>query len=266
MSFVRAVLRSFKLIGYFVWFGTELLIRRPATRPARADWLHRFCASALRGFNIPISVEGAFPERGALVTNHTGYLDIIVLSAIHPCVFVSKEEIRKWPVIGWLATMAGTVFVERGRGGLRSPRPHRASGGLGCGSAGDLLPGRHYDQRDHAPALPRRAVGPGARRRPAITAGFLHYILDHPNPPNVSVEDQVAYWGDANLLIHIFHFLGLNCVHAHVRIAPAPIAFTSDTQHRKTSAREARNAVCALSPIPLAAPAPEPAASLTTAP
>ena len=130
MPGLRAVLRSIKLIGYFIRYGGELLLRRPATRQARAAWLHRFCASALRGFDIPIEVKGAFPERGALITNHTGYLDIVVLAGIQPCVFVSKAEIRRWPVLGWLAKMAGTVFVERGRGGSAQ----RARAGLQAAS------------------------------------------------------------------------------------------------------------------------------------
>ncbi len=266
MSFVRAVLRSLKLIAYFAWFGSELLLRRPATRPDRADWLHRFCASALRGFNIPISVEGTFPERGALVTNHTGYLDIIVLAATHPCVFVSKEEIRKWPVIGWLATMAGTVFVERGRGGsaIRARTGLQAASDAGVPVAffpegtttnGDTLLPFHA-------GLLAQVLDAGQ----PVTAGFLHYTLDQPNSPGASVQNQVAYWGDANLLLHIFRFLGLEGAHAHLRIAPAPIPFTSDTQHRKTSAKEARNAVCALAPIPLVAPVPpDTSASLTSA-
>src|SRR6202042_3681196 len=83
----------------------------------RADWLHRFCARAMREMGIEINVSGSFPERGAVISNHLSYLDIVVFAAIHRCVFVSKEEIRKWPVVGWMTTMSGTVYVARGHGG-----------------------------------------------------------------------------------------------------------------------------------------------------
>ena len=63
----------------------------------------------------------------------------------------------------------------------------------------------------------------------------------------------MSYWGEVNLLLHIFRFLSLRGVRAHVRIAPGPISFASDTQHRKQSAMEARNAVLALAPVPLEA-------------
>ena len=254
MFFVRAVLRSMKLIGYFVWFGTELLIRRPPTREARADWLHRFCAAALRGFDIPIDVEGMFPEHGALITNHTGYLDIIVLSAVHPCVFVSKAEIRKWPVIGWLATMAGSVFVERGKGGSAL----RAKAGLQAASEAGI-PVAFFPEGTTTNGTTLLAFHAGLLAQvldagQPVTAGFLHYTLEEQNGLGVSVQNQVAYWGDASLLPHIFRFLGLKRPRAHLRIAPAPIKFTSDSQHRKTSAAEARAAVLALATIPLAEP------------
>src|SRR5271156_5825657 len=104
-------------MGMFVVAGTELAVKRPATREQRADWLHRFCARALRRLGIEVSVTGSFPARGAVISNHLSYLDIVVFAALHPCVFVSKAEIRSWPVIGWMTTMSGTVYVERGHGG-----------------------------------------------------------------------------------------------------------------------------------------------------
>ena len=55
-----------------------------------------------------------------LVSNHVSWLDIFVIDALYPSRFVAKAEIRRWPVLGWLVAMAGTVFIERGnRRGLR---------------------------------------------------------------------------------------------------------------------------------------------------
>ena len=49
-----------------------------------------------------------------VVANHVSWLDIFVIDALHPSRFVAKSEIRSWPVAGWLAAMAGTVFIARG--------------------------------------------------------------------------------------------------------------------------------------------------------
>ena len=117
MSFLRALGRSIQLAGYFVRYGTELMVKRPTTREARADWLHRFSAAALKGLEIDVLVVGSFPERGAVISNHLSYVDIVVFAAVHPCVFVSKAEVASVPVLGWMTTMSGTVYVARGRGG-----------------------------------------------------------------------------------------------------------------------------------------------------
>lgn len=50
---------------------------------------------------------------GAIVSNHASWLDIFVLSAAAPVHFVSKAEVGKWPVVGFIARAAGTVFIER---------------------------------------------------------------------------------------------------------------------------------------------------------
>jgi 1-acyl-sn-glycerol-3-phosphate acyltransferase len=51
------------------------------------------------------------------VANHISWLDIPVLGGvIAPC-FLSKQEVRDWPVIGWLARQAGTLFITRGKAG-----------------------------------------------------------------------------------------------------------------------------------------------------
>lgn len=46
--------------------------------------------------------------------NHVSWLDIFVLNCARPTTFVAKSEIRRWPLIGWLASGADTIFIERG--------------------------------------------------------------------------------------------------------------------------------------------------------
>lgn len=46
--------------------------------------------------------------------NHVSWLDIFVLNVVRATAFVAKQEIRHWPVIGWLAAGADTIFIERG--------------------------------------------------------------------------------------------------------------------------------------------------------
>ena len=59
--------------------------------------------------------EGAPPPGSVLLLNHTSWLDVFAIAAAVPARFVSKAEIRRWPVFGWLAILVGTIFIERGR-------------------------------------------------------------------------------------------------------------------------------------------------------
>jgi 1-acyl-sn-glycerol-3-phosphate acyltransferase len=56
-----------------------------------------------------------------LVSNHISWLDILVLGGLLPVRFLSKAEVRNWPLVGWLSACAGTLYIRRGsRGGANS--------------------------------------------------------------------------------------------------------------------------------------------------
>ncbi|MBC7985555.1 MAG: 1-acyl-sn-glycerol-3-phosphate acyltransferase [Sphingomonadaceae bacterium] len=80
----------------------------------RSPWPRRFlgwCASAV---GLKATVLGK-PREGATlyVANHQSWTDILVIGGATGASFVSKEEVRKWPVAGWLATMVGTIYINR---------------------------------------------------------------------------------------------------------------------------------------------------------
>ncbi len=230
----------------FAEAGAELLVRRPATREARADWLHRFAARAIRGLGIEIDVVGRFPERGAVISNHLSYLDIVVFAALHPCVFVSKAEIAEWPVLGWMTTMAGTVYVARGHGGSAV----KARGGMQAAADAGLpvvfFPEGTTTNGSELLKFHWGLLAQAMQERAPVTAAYMSYSLGEGNDAGVTVADDVCYWGDAQMLPHIFKLLGLRGLRAEVRFAEGPIRFSSDVMHRKLAAIEARFAVAAV--------------------
>ena len=64
---------------------------------------------------VELVLRGHAPERGPvlLVANHISWLDILVMNAAHPARFVSKADVKHWPVLGALITGAGTLYIER---------------------------------------------------------------------------------------------------------------------------------------------------------
>jgi len=50
-----------------------------------------------------------------LVANHISWIDIFAIDAVMPARFVAKSEVARWPLVGWLSTRAGTLYVSRSR-------------------------------------------------------------------------------------------------------------------------------------------------------
>jgi 1-acyl-sn-glycerol-3-phosphate acyltransferase len=78
-------------------------------------WSHRLVRIA----GVTIQVTGTAPagtESGAMVAaNHVSWLDMFVVSSVRPTRFIAKSEIRDWPLAGWIAERAGTIFIRRER-------------------------------------------------------------------------------------------------------------------------------------------------------
>jgi 1-acyl-sn-glycerol-3-phosphate acyltransferase len=237
--------RSLLLAGLFVGAGWELFWKDPKTRLERADWLHRFCARALKRLDVRVEVEGRFPAGDALIVNHCSYLDIVVLASIHPCVFVSKSEVSAMPVVGWMTTMSGTVYVERGRGGSA------LKAGRGVQEAADdglpvvFFPEGTTNTTRTLLKFHSGLIGQVMVEKMPIRAGYLRYYLDENNAAGVTVAEDVC-WGTKPLLKHVFELLGLHGLRAEVRFREEPIAFSAAAANRKIAADEARAAVAEL--------------------
>jgi 1-acyl-sn-glycerol-3-phosphate acyltransferase len=242
---LRAAARAIKLLGYFAEAAGELIVDRPETRQQRAEWLHQFCARAMRGMGITVSVEGRFPERGSVISNHLSYLDIVTLASLHPCVFVSKAEIAKMPVLGWMTTNAGTVYVERGRGGSAMKASSAMQEAMQAGLPVVFFPEGTTTNGQALKKFHSGLLGQALLAKAPITAAFLRYRLREKNDPGVTVSEDVC-WGDKPMFEHIWGFLGLRGVHAEVRFAAGPIEFSAQARFRKAAAVEAEAAVAAL--------------------
>ena len=79
--------------------------------------IQKFCKKSLKALGIEVTALEPIPTHHALwASNHISWLDIPVVGSIVPTFFLSKAEIANWPVIGWMATSAHTLFIQRGSG------------------------------------------------------------------------------------------------------------------------------------------------------
>jgi 1-acyl-sn-glycerol-3-phosphate acyltransferase len=85
------------------------------TQPQKNKRIEAWAGALLAKLAIKLIVNGRPPASGAmlLVSNHISWLDILVIHAAGHCRFVSKADIKHWPVLGTLTTAAGTLYIER---------------------------------------------------------------------------------------------------------------------------------------------------------
>lgn len=83
--------------------------------PQKEERIQAWALAMLDRIAIKLIVNGPTPGQGPLLlaANHISWLDIVVMLAARHCRFVSKADVRHWPLIGTLASAAGTLFIER---------------------------------------------------------------------------------------------------------------------------------------------------------
>jgi 1-acyl-sn-glycerol-3-phosphate acyltransferase len=207
--------------------GALLPLSRAGRVALRRGITRRWAATCCRILGARIEVLGELPRGpGFLVTNHVSYLDIPVLMGLTGCRFVSKREVADWPVIGFYARKAGTLFVNRGNAQR---------------DAGIALEGmaRALEDGDLVAFFPEGTTSPGERVLP-FRAGLLSLPArdGHPVwPAALSFETEdpaldpgiaLAWSGKQSLLLHAWRLL---CMPGFkVRIA---IAHAVEAAHRK---------------------------------
>ena len=114
---LRAIWRVARACSHLL-FGAALVATRfgrddPALRMRQAK---RWSIGFLRLLGVRLTVHG-LPRPGAklLVANHISWLDILAIDAVAPSRFVSKAEVKRWPVFARLASASGTLYLERER-------------------------------------------------------------------------------------------------------------------------------------------------------
>ncbi len=115
---LRRAIRISLLMLHLAWGVTLAGLVFPLLSPAQRD--RRIMAWARRlvevlGVRLHATAAPSLPSGALLVCNHVSWLDIYLIFAAHRVHFVSKAEVRNWPVAGWLAHKTGTLFIERGR-------------------------------------------------------------------------------------------------------------------------------------------------------
>lgn len=112
---------SWRAIALSIWLFLGLFIlsvifpfislsRRQGIHAWWSGWLLYWCG-------VQVDYHGQMEQQRPVlfVLNHVSWLDIFVLNKKRATSFIAKSDIRRWPLVGWLVTGAGTVYIDRGQ-------------------------------------------------------------------------------------------------------------------------------------------------------
>ena len=214
----------------------------PRLSPAgRADEVRRWSRRMLAILRVDLRVIGEPPTHGPLlqVCNHISWLDILVLNAAQPSRFVSKADVRHWPVLGALITGAGTLYIERESRRDAMRVVHHMAEAL---RAGDLLS-----------VFPEGTTGDGRELLPfhgnllqaaiAVNVPVLPVALRFVDGDSGLPTDSPTYIGDTTLLASIWRTVSAGNVVAELRYG---LPQTASGMDRRTWAQVLRRDIGAM--------------------
>lgn len=203
-------------IGMNLLFFLDVSVRRRI----RAFWTMIWARTVSRILGIHVRREGNYSSLPYkfMVSNHISYIDILVLAGISPSVFISKHEVRQWPVIGLLARLAGTTFINRASKRAAWHVLSDIEGAISGNVNVIVFPeGTTTDGSDmmafrnlffHVPVKIGVPVIPVSLRYFAGDRNDLH----SPSP--------VAWYGDMDFMPHFWKILGMRSIQAVVYFNP----------------------------------------------
>lgn len=216
---IRAISRATRLLGVLAWAVADywLTIQWRGHRHSpsmKARWTQRISRRILAVLAVKASYHGKRPTEGLLVSNHLSYLDILLLAADTPLIFISKAEVSGWPIFGYLTRLAGTLFIRREQRKDVVRISREMASAMESGTMCAFFP--EGTSSDGARVLPFHAAlfAPAIKHQWPITPAAICYQLE---PGEGSVGNDVAYCGDMTFGPHLLGLLRKSQIKAIVR-------------------------------------------------
>ncbi|TNF33129.1 MAG: 1-acyl-sn-glycerol-3-phosphate acyltransferase [Gammaproteobacteria bacterium] len=176
-------------------------------------WWHRRICSI---FGMYVTTEGKINSQATLfVVNHISWFDIPTLGSVVPVHFLSKDEVNSWPIIGWLAAKAGTLFIKRGEKGASTQSIQDIENALRNGSHVIIFPEATTTDGTSVRKFHSRLF------QAAINAGVQVQAIALRYPHPRGVHPKVPYIGDTQLIDSTLGLMSESRMQARLHFFPA---------------------------------------------
>jgi len=189
----------------------------PFLKPGqRMHIVGRWSAGMLGAMGIMLRASGAVRPGAALfVANHVSWLDILAINAVHPARFVSKADVRHWPVMGWMVASGGTLFIERERKRDALRVVHQVAEALRAGEIVAVFPeGTTSDGRALLPFHANLLQAAIATEVPVQPLALRYSDSTQP------VSDAAAYVGEMTLAASIWRIVCADQLTVRLHVLP----------------------------------------------
>ena len=174
--------------------------------------------------NIKVTVAGdeGQLERGGyvIIANHVSYVDGIVLGSIFPILFVSKREVRSWPIIGQWNVLCGGIFVNRQQKEKVGELVEEMTRKLKHEANILLFPEGTSTNGEKMLAFQTVPLAAPLRNRSIIVPVTVTYKSINDQRVSAANRDLVYWYGDMEFVTHFWNLLGLSGVEVLVTIQP----------------------------------------------
>lgn len=185
---------------------------------------------ACRILNIHIHITGSpYTKSSLIVANHISWLDIIAIGAQQPMIFVAKQEVSDWPILGFLAAHIGTLFVSRGNGAKTRHTAEKMVDELKAGGRLMLFPEGTTTRGDHVLRFHPRLFQPAQLAEASVQAVAIRY-----SGPTAEI---VPFVGDDAFVPHILRIIRLHRIDLHLHYCP-PLSSSQERNRLAQITRE----------------------------
>jgi len=155
-----------------------------------------------------------------IIPNHMSYLDILVINALFPAVFVTSREIEKTPVLGHITKVAGCTFIERRHKRDLHRDIDRLSALLNEGINVTLFPEGTTTAGDHILPFKKSLFEAAIRSKARVVPVCLRYETVGGEAFSHANHDSIAWYGKMKFLPHLLKLVSVKSIVVRLTVLP----------------------------------------------
>ena len=241
-------LKLFRLALQFARGTCVVALRFPRLGPTQKQQaIQRWAQQVLAVLEIEVQTNTLPPQdfAGLVVSNHLSWLDVLVLQSLMPAAFVAKNEVRRWPLVGYMAAACATIFVDRASARSAHAMVDRSAAAMAQGQAIVVFPEGTSSDGTGLGRFHPNIFESAIRAKAPVQLLTLKYL----DRSTGAVDTAAHFTGDMTLLESLQRVMASSRIRAQVHIGEC---LSAQGHSRKTLAQQAHARMHTL----LFAPAP----------